>query len=135
MALIAANRLTVTIPTAPDDPPSEATARERITRWLEAEYGYRPPVESLEGHGWSARWEVGGRLSPGWRYDAVIPRHLGPSRDDVAKARHPAGTGPPARAPAPSVPPPASRPRPRPTSTERPAARPDRLPLPRRPRR
>jgi len=93
MALIAANRLTVTIPTAPDDPPSEATARERITRWLETEYGYRPPVESLEGHGWSARWEVGGRLSPGWRYDAVIPRHLGPSRDDVAKARHPAGTG------------------------------------------
>ncbi|HMJ76673.1 MAG TPA: hypothetical protein VK507_11915, partial [Iamia sp.] len=82
MALIAANRLTVTIPTAPDDPPSEATARERITRWLETEYGYRPPVESFEGHGWSARWEVGGRLSPGWRYDAVIPRHLGPSRDD-----------------------------------------------------
>ena len=93
MALIAANRLTVTIPTAPDDPPSEATARERITRWLEGEYGYPPPVESLEGHGWSARWEVGGRLSPGWRYDAVIPRHLGPSRDDVAKARHPAATG------------------------------------------
>lgn len=93
MALIAANRLTVTIPTAPDDPPSEDTARERITRWLEGEYGYRPPVESLEGHGWSARWEVGGRLSPGWRYDAVIPRHLGPSREDVAKARHPAATG------------------------------------------
>src|SRR5687768_3479461 len=99
MALIAANRLTVTIPTTPDDPPSEATARERIARWLETEYGYRPPVESLEGHGWSALWEVGGRISPGWRYDAVIPRHLGPARDDVAKARHPAGTAgrPPAR--------------------------------------
>jgi len=110
MALIAANRLTVTIPTAPDDPPSEATARERITRWLEAEYGYRPPVESLEGHGWSARWEVGGRLSPGWRYDAVIPRHLGPSRDDVAKARHPA---------APTGRRPASRPRRQPEPGER----------------
>lgn len=115
MALIAANRLTVTIPAAPDDPPSEATARERIVRWLETEYGYPPPVESLEGHGWSALWEVGGRLSPGWRYDAVIPRHLGPSRDDVAKARHPAATK--GRA--------ATRPamRPRRPPTERPAAR------------
>jgi len=92
MALIAANRLTVTIPTGPDAPPSEATARERIVRWLEGEYGYPPPLESVEGHGWSPSWEVGGRLSPGWRYDAVIPRHLGPSRDDVATARHPAGT-------------------------------------------
>jgi hypothetical protein len=118
MALIAANRLTVTIPTAPDDPPSEATARERITRWLEAEYGYRPPVESFEGHGWSARWEVGGRLSPGWRYDAVIPRHLGPSRDDVAKARHPAADG--RRSPRAGGPG-ATRPRRQPT--ERPAAR------------
>ncbi|HEX7134683.1 MAG TPA: hypothetical protein VF228_19065 [Iamia sp.] len=119
MALIAANRLTVTIPTGPDEPPSEATARERIARWLENEYGYRPPVESLEGHGWSALWEVGGRLSPGWRYDAVIPRHLGPSRDDVAKARHPAGTAPGRSAARPTRP--ASRPRRPPT--ERPAAR------------
>ncbi|QYG94181.1 hypothetical protein HC251_18200 [Iamia sp. SCSIO 61187] len=118
MALIAANRLTVTIPTAPDDPPSEATARERITRWLEGEYGYPPPVESLEGHGWSARWEVGGRITPGWRYDAVIPRHLGPSRDDVAKARHPAAG---ARRPAGSARP--ARPSGR-GSTTRPRSRP-----------
>lgn len=101
MALIAANRLTVTIPAGPDAPPSEATARERIVRWLEGEYGYRPPVECFEGHGWSESWEVGGRISPGWRYDAVIPRHLGPSRDEVAKARHPAGTGSPRRRTAP----------------------------------
>lgn len=90
MALIAANRLTVTIPSGPDAPPSEATARERIVRWLEGEYGYRPPVESLEEHGWSPGWEVAGRPAAGWRYDAVIPRHLGPSRADIAKARHPA---------------------------------------------
>ncbi len=97
MALIAANRLTVTIPTGPDDPPADEVAWERIAHWLEGEYGYPPPVESLEGHGWSARWEVGGRLTPGWRYDAVIPRHLGPSREDVARARHPAGAREPAR--------------------------------------
>lgn len=111
MALIAPNKLTVTIPAGPDDPPAEDTARERITRWLEGEYGYRPPVESLEGHGWSAQWEVGGRLCHGWRYDAVIPRHLGPARDEVARARHPAGSAPAPRRPAGSV-------RPRKTSPE-----------------
>lgn len=114
MALIAANKLTVTIPTGPDDPPAEDVACERIARWLEGEYGYRPPVESLEGHGWSARWEVGGRLSPGWRFDAVIPRHLGPARDEVARARHPAGSAPSAtRGPTGSA-------RPRRPATERP---------------
>jgi hypothetical protein len=92
MALIAANRLTVTIPNGPDDPPAEEVARHRITRWLEGEYGYVPPVERLEGHGWSAEWEVGGRTTIGWRYEAVIPRHLGPARDEIARARHPAGT-------------------------------------------
>lgn len=92
MALIAANRLTVTIPNGPDDPPAEDVARHRITRWLEGEYGYVPPVESLEGHGWSARWEVGGKAAEGWRYEAVIPRHLGPARDEVTRTRHPAGT-------------------------------------------
>ena len=111
MALIAANKLTVTIPAGPDEPPAEGAARERIARWLEGEYGYRPPVESLEGHGWSARWEVGGRLSPGWRYDAVIPRHLGPARDEVARARHPAGS-------APASPRPTGPARPRKTSPE-----------------
>lgn len=114
MALIAANRLTVTIPTGPDDPPADEVAQERIARWLEGEYGYRPPVESLEGHGWSALWEVAGRISPGWRYDAVIPRHLGPSRDEVAKARHPAATGPGTRRPAAA--PTRTRPRPRKTT-------------------
>jgi hypothetical protein len=104
MALIAANRLTVTIPTGPDDPPADEVAQERIGRWLEGEYGYRPPVESLEGQGWSAAWEIGGRLSPGWRYDAVIPRHLGPSRDEVARARHPAGSSAPASSSRPSRP-------------------------------
>lgn len=120
MALIAANRLTVTIPAGPDEPPSEDTARERIVRWLEGEYGYPPPVESLEGHGWSARWEVGGRLSPGWRYDAVIPRHLGPSREDVARARHPAAT-PSTRSPRGGS---ATRPRRQPSAPSRPTARP-----------
>ena len=48
MALIAANRLTVTIPTGPDDPPADGDAQERIARWLEGEYGYRPPVERVE---------------------------------------------------------------------------------------
>lgn len=96
MALIAPNRLTVTIPNAHDDPPAEDAAHDRIGRWLEAAYGYRPPVASVEPHGWSERWEVGGRISPGWKYEAVIPRHLGPARADVAKARHPAAgrTGP-----------------------------------------
>lgn len=114
MALIASNRLTVTIPAGPDEPPADDVARERITRWLEGEYGYRPPVESLEGHGWSARWEVGGQVAPGWRYDAVIPRHLGPAREDVARARHPAGSSGHRR-------PAGARPR-RPRSTSRPAA-------------
>lgn len=93
MALIAANRLTVTIPGPVDEPPADEVARARIARWLEDAYGYRPPVASVEPHGWSAHWEVAGRVSPGWKYEAVIPRHLGPARADVAKGRHPASGG------------------------------------------
>ncbi len=94
MALIEANRLTVTLPGGPDDPPADADAEERIRAWLERRYGYPPPVEHLEGHGWSERWRVGGRRAPGWRFDAVIPRHLGPAPCDPAgqrsRAHHPA---------------------------------------------
>jgi hypothetical protein len=91
MALIEANRLTVTIPNGPDDQPDEALAAERIHAWLEQRYGYRPPVAQVEGHGWSDRWRVGGRTAPGWRFDAVIPRHLGPApAADDARAHHPA---------------------------------------------
>lgn len=101
MALIEANRLAVTIPNGPDDPPTREVASERVQRWLEGQYGYRPPVERLEGHGWSARWVVAGAASSGWRYEAVIPRHLGPARADVEAGRparaprshHPAGRG------------------------------------------
>lgn len=93
MALIEANRLTVTIPNGPDDRPDDAVAADRIHGWLERQYGYRPPVEHVEGHGWSDRWRVGGRTAPGWRYDAVIPRHLGPAPAAAgarSRAHHPA---------------------------------------------
>ena len=92
MALIEANRLTVSIPAGADAPPSPEEARARIERWLTATYGYLPPVDDLVEHGWSRSWSVAGRAAPGWRYDAVIPRHLGPAPDPEARSRahHPA---------------------------------------------
>lgn len=92
MALIEANRLTVTLPGGPEDPPADDLAADRIRTWLEQQYGYRPPVEHMEGHGWSERWRVGGKPAPGWRFDAVIPRHLGPAPagGERSRAHHPA---------------------------------------------
>jgi hypothetical protein len=92
MALIEANRLSVSIPAGPDAPPDPGVARARIERWLTATYGYLPPLDDLVAHGWSDSWAIAGRPAPGWRFEAVIPRHLGPSPGTSASSRahHPA---------------------------------------------
>lgn len=93
MSLIEANRLHATIPGDREHEPDPAVTRQRLERALADAYGYLPPIEEVVAHGWSPSSTIAGRTAAGWRYEALVPRHLGPAPATVARSRahHPAG--------------------------------------------
>jgi hypothetical protein len=73
MAMIPQRAVAFVVAGDEDHEPSDREAATRALAALDEEFGYLPPLQSLEGHGWSPGWA-------GWKYVIVVDAHIGPAR-------------------------------------------------------
>lgn len=71
--MIPQRSVTFVVPGDADHEPSDRQAATCALAALDEEFGYLPPLQSLEDLGWSPE-------GAGWRYVIVVDAHLGPAR-------------------------------------------------------